>query len=110
MSIIQTERPEPTTQQKQQMIAQRIQREATQLFTSMTRTYQTIAQLVFANQQGLTPQQVLDAVGPSGAELLTLAGVLVQTVNTAVPDTLPTTFPFELNINQDGTVTVGEPV
>ena len=109
MSIIQTQRPELTTEQKQQQAALRIQNEATVLFTRMGQTHNQIMQIVFQNQQGLTPQQVLDAVGTSGAELLTLAGSLVTLVNTAVPSTLPTTFPYTLTVNPDGTVTVGNP-
>jgi len=59
MSIISTERPELTTEQKQRQV---------------------------------------------------LAEALVTLTNTAVPDALPTEFPFELTSNQDGTITVGDPV
>ena len=109
MSIIQTTQPTLTTEQKQQQAALRIQNEATILFQRMGQTHSQIMQIVFQNQQGLTPQQVLDAVGTNAAELLTLAGSLVTLVNTAVPSTLPTTFPYALTANGDGTVTVGSP-
>ena len=110
MSIISTERPVLTTEQKQQQAALRVQNQATQLFRQVGQSYQQIAQTIFANQNGLTPQQVFDAIGANSVELRMLAEALVTLTNTAVPDALPTEFPFELTSNQDGTITVGDPV
>ena len=75
----------------------------------MTTTYKTIRQVVWSNAQGLTPQEVFDALGSSGAELFQLSSLLVQTVNAAQPGTLDPTQPFDFTINPDGTVTVHVP-
>jgi len=112
MSIINTdqERTPPTTEQKQQQTVLRIQRQATHLFSQMGQTYEGIKQSVWGNQQGLTPQEVFDALGTNGAELFQLSALLVQAVNAAKPDTLDPAQPYEFTINEDGTVTVGDPV
>ena len=103
-------RPELTIEQKQQRAARRIKQMATELFSGMGDTYQGIREIVWQNPQGLTPQQVFDALGTEGAELFQLSSLLVQTVNAAKPDTLDGSQPYNFTVNDDGTVTVGEPV
>lgn len=97
---------ELTTAQKQNRAAQAIQSQASNLFTNMGRTYEQISNIVFNNPQGLTPQEVLDGLGTNAAELLSLSDLLVQTVNTAAPDTITPGYPATLTANPDGTVTV----
>ena len=97
---------ELTTAQKQNRAAQAIQSQAANLFANMGRTYEQISNIVFNNPQGLTPQEVLDALGTNAAELLSLSDLLVQTVNAAAPGTITPGYPVTLTANPDGTVTV----
>ncbi len=76
-------------------------------FQGLIGVYSDIAKRVWDNQQGLTPQEVMDALGTNAADLFQLSALLVTTVNTAKPGTLDGEQPYEFTINPDGTVTVG---
>ena len=99
---------ELTLEEKQERVAKRIKQEATNLFTGMAGTYQTLKQIVWENPAGLTPQEVFDALGSDSAQLFQLSALLVQTVNAAQPGTLDPAQPYNFTINPDGTVTVGD--
>ena len=105
MSLLSSQ--ELTTQQKQLAVAGRIQKASSFLFRQMANTYANIYTDVWDNPD-LTPQEVFDSLGTSGAELLTLADVLSSTVNGVVPGTIETGYPYEYTINEDGTVTIGD--
>jgi hypothetical protein len=105
MSLLSSQ--ELTTQQKQLAVAGRIQKSSSFLFRQMANTYANIYTDVWVNPD-LTPQEVFDSLGASGAELLALADVLSSTVNGVVPGTIETGYPYEYTINEDGTVTIGD--
>ena len=96
-----------TTEQKQLAVAGKIQKASSFLFRQMANTYANIYTDVWVNPD-LTPQEVFDSLGTSGAELLALADVLSSTVNGVVPGTIETGYPYEYTINEDGTVTIGD--
>jgi hypothetical protein len=56
------------------------------------------------------PQQVFDQFGGQAAELFVHGSALVQFIQGLDPLFVPSPIPFEFTINEDGTVTVGEPV
>jgi hypothetical protein len=97
-----------TLEQKQLRAKNQISRQASSLFQNMLQTYNQISGMVWQNRQGLTPQQVLDGLGPNAAELFALSALLVSTVNNAKPGTLSGETPYPVIINPDGTVTVIE--
>lgn len=114
MSIIQeganAGQQELTLEQKKERTKIRIARKSYETFQGLVGTYVELKQTVWENPQGLTPQQVFDALGTNGGELFSLSTLLVTTVNTVIPGTLTDTHPYEFTINPDGTVTVGNPV
>jgi len=101
---------ELTLAEKQTRVKKQISRKTFETLQGLIGSYNDIRQMVWNNRQGLTPQEVFDALGTNGAELFQLSGLLVTTVNTAKPDTLDAAQPYEFTINPDGTVTVGDPV
>jgi hypothetical protein len=98
---------ELTLEQKQDRVSTQIKRKSFETFQGLIGSYTDIKKRVWDNPQGLTPQEVMDSLGTSAAELFQLSSLLVTTVNTAQPDTLDASQPYEFTINPDGTVTVG---
>lgn len=74
----------------------------TQNVTGFVRCYNTI----WSNSNGLTPQEVCDALGTDAGNLFTLAGSLQAVVNAAQPGALPQAPLKAVTINSDGTVTL----
>ena len=101
---------EKTLEQKKEIAKRRIERKVFETYQGLIESYASIRQMVWDNPQGLTPQEVLDALGTSGAELFQLSGLLVNTVNTAQPDTLSGDQPYEFTVNPDGSVVVGDKI
>ena len=113
MSLI-TEGPqgpqEPTTEQKKNRAKRNIQRKVYETYQGLISSYNDIRTAVWENPAGLTPQEVFDALGTDGAELFQLSALLVNTVNSAKPDTLSGDQPYEFTVNPDGSVTVGNKI
>ena len=91
----------------------RVRMEAAQNYATLCEIQKRGIRLVWENDQGLTPQQVCDAMGggPDGAAksfamhgVLTQAIVSLATLDGSPPDILLPTFAF--TANADGTVTV----
>lgn len=101
---------ELTLAQKQERTKVRIARKSYETYQGLIGSYTDIREMVWNNQQGLTPQQVFDALGTDAAEMFQLSGLLVQTVNAVKPDTLSAAQPYEFTVNDDGTVTVGNEI
>lgn len=101
---------ELTTEQKQDRVKTQIARKSYETFQGMIGSYNDIKERVWNNPQGLSPQEVFDALGTNSAELFQLSALLVATVNSAAPDTLDGSQPYAFTVNGDGTVTVGDPV
>jgi hypothetical protein len=78
------------------------------LLIAFSKNFTTVFESIWANKNGLTPQECFDALGTDAATLLYLAGSLQNAVNTLAPGTINITTPegFQLVPNQDGTVTV----
>lgn len=97
----------PTPQTR---LVARVTTSAQRCFNSMLTTYAQSMAAVWQNVDGLTPQQAFDALGTSAGQAVQLLGLLVATVNSATPGTLPVPDPTAITVNQDGTVTVNAPV
>lgn len=101
---------ELTLEQKKERVKKRIERKTYETYAGLIGSYNDLSKMVWHNPQGLTPQQVFDSLGTNAAELFELSALLVQTVNTAKPGTLDPAQPYEYTVNEDGTVTAGDPV
>ena len=101
---------ELTKEQKQERTAMQIAKKSYETYAALIGTYKDLQQKVWNNPSGLTPQEVFDSLGTNAGELFTLSALLVQTVNSVKPNTLNPAQPYEYTINEDGTVTVGDPV
>jgi len=102
---------EPTLEQKKELIAKRLVKQVQDVYNNLRQSYQDIYRMVWENPRELTPQQVLDGLGSEAAELFQLAGILLQTLETANPgstDDLPKSDPSRYTINDDGTVTINK--
>jgi hypothetical protein len=95
-----------TTAQKQAKAKATINGGVNALYRQMLTTYNSAMESVWANADGLTPQEVFNAFGTNGGELVRLATLLKTTINTATPNTIPDSS-VSLTVNNDGTVTVG---
>lgn len=112
MSLLNPQTTEPTITQKQDRVAQRIRQVASQNYAQLVRMQKEGIQIVWHNPQGLTPQQVCDAIGADAAKSFELHGKLTEavidiaTVGGVIPDIeLPTN---AFTRNPDGSVTVLE--
>lgn len=101
---------EPTLAEKQTRVSRRIKQKSTETLFGLIGTYTELMQTVWQNPAGLSPQQVFEGLGTDASQLFSLATVLVTTVNTVQPGTLVDAHPYNYTINEDGTVTVGDPV
>jgi hypothetical protein len=63
---------------------------------------------VWANPQGLEPQEIFDAFDKDAATLFDIANKTAQFILSVDPDFAVPEIPYLYTINQDGTVTVGE--
>lgn len=62
--------------------------------------------LVFSNPDGLTPQEVFDALGTDAVKFLTLSTQMLAVIRAVDPSYTPPVVAQTLTPNQDGTVTV----
>ena len=107
MSLLEdTANQEPTQEEKLARATRRVKQSSSQLFQNMINTFNQTSQIIWANSQGLTPQEIFDELGTDGGELLQLSELLVTTVNTALPGTLPTEKPYDIAVDAEGNVTV----
>lgn len=108
MSLLDNTRQELTKEQKQQRTADNLRSNSAAVFQRMVQTYEQGMRTVWRNQQGLTPQEVLDSLGVDAAEALRLSRVLKQAILQANPEQKLTSVPDgkDFQINGDGTVTV----
>jgi hypothetical protein len=86
------------------VIAQRIQ----QAFQMLAGTQSQLAQVVWANPEGLNPQEVLDAVGHDSAALFQVSSLVAQvlSVSTGLPPAAVMPPGWSYEIAADGTVKV----
>jgi len=95
-----------TDVQKQATAVARLKTINTDVFNYLVKQFTTAYDVVWNNKDGLTPQQVLDAVGTDATQLFIVSGKTQDLVNTVVPNTLPQTALQVPTFNQDGTVTL----
>lgn len=67
---------------------------------------ESIFEFLWNNRDGLSPQEVCDALGTDAASLFILFGTMKATINSVKPGALTLSAPFEFTINEDGTVTI----
>lgn len=103
--LITNKPPPPPKEALQSVLKNGLTESVNNLFEQMKLTFADGMRMVWANPDGLTPQEVFDAFGTDAAELVRLAQILKDAVNKAVPGTFPTTAP-DFTINKDGTITV----
>jgi len=107
MSLLNTVQAPITLQDKQVAVANEIKSVCSAMFAFNASNFTRIFQMVWNNRNGLTPQQVCDALGTDAGALFTLAGGLQAVINTAKPDSLTLTPPKSVSIGSDGNVTIG---
>jgi len=104
--------PQPpfTLERLQARAAQRLSTTAKTQYAALCRMQKDGIAAIWANREGLTPQQVCDAVGANAGKLIQAHGALTAAIITAAnldgtdPDIgLPT---HAYTVNPDGTVTV----
>jgi len=97
----------PPLEKRQALAKNRLVAGMSTLFAHLKAEHERLAQIVWNNPRGMTPQEVLDGFGADAAELFRLSSLLVQVLNEAEPGGYPYQTPNEFTINGDGTVTVG---
>lgn len=112
MSLLNPEPVEPTLEEKQAQVADRIKRMAATGFRQLSQIQAQGIQTVWNNPRGLTPQQVCDALGTDAGLIFQMHGQLTDAaVAMATADGLEYTPALPTNaftVNEDGTVTVLE--
>ena len=91
---------------KQARTKDQIIRASSQTYASLKGSTQSLFNLVWKNQYGLTPQQVFDALGTDAASLHGLFAPVAGILNAAVPGSINLTEPDAVTVNPDGTCTV----
>lgn len=107
MSLINVNAPAVTTAEKQSAAAVEIKGVCSQMLNLNTNSFTRIFNIVWNNRNGLTPQQVCDALATDAGSLFALAGGLQAVINTAQAGSLTLTPPKAVTVNSDGTVTIG---
>jgi hypothetical protein len=76
----------------------------------MKRTFEGSVEAIWANPQGLTPQELFAEFGTEGAELFALSSAMIEMMNTFAGANISTVVPpqYTYTINQDGSVTIGD--
>ena len=91
---------------KQTRTAYIINTKLKETFNNLLNTYNDLYKLMWNNDDGLTPQQVCDALGNKVAEFMLLANLCVYIINAAKPNSLDPIPPLQIVRNEDGTVTL----
>jgi hypothetical protein len=73
------------------------------LFDRMLNEFVTDVGLVWQNEDGLTPDEALEALGPDGVEIFRLAAILKDAINAAKPNTITQVTP-DVIPHADGTI------
>jgi hypothetical protein len=97
-----------TLEGKKLSAAAQISKQITATLRSLIGQSRGISQQVFNNPQGLTPQQVCDAMGTDASKVLAAGQAASDMVNALRPNTMQIQIPagFSVQPNQDGTVTI----
>ena len=108
MSLLTRPTPDQSIAGKQSRVANRVRMNTFGIFNQISQTYQQLFGAVWSNPMGLTPQQVVAALGTDAAELFRFLTVLSTAVNAATPGTINVANPagFTVTSNADGTVTI----
>lgn len=113
MPLVQTPAVQPalTTVERQVRARDAIKQRSTQAFQMLKGTAMSLAQIVWANPEGLTPQEVLDAVGHDAAALFQVSSLVSQILAIATGEAPAAVMPpgWTYTINPDGTVAVTKP-
>lgn len=108
MPLLDQTNTEISTEAKQELAAKRIKRTVIATYGQLQNAQSQLAQAVFANPQGLTPQQVFDALGTEAGELVALNAALISFLSTITGEAVSFTPPVAYTISSDGTITVSE--
>jgi hypothetical protein len=97
-----------STAEKQVKVKTLISQRLSQAFQMLDGTLWKLAQTVWDNPEGLTPQEVLDAVGSDSAALFQVSSLVSQLVAVASGSEPAAVMPlgWTYQINEDGTVSV----
>lgn len=93
-----------------QVVGDRIINRSMRVWQFILSEYQAGYGDVWRNPEGMTPQQVLDSIGPGGtlaSDFVDWSIGLYKWINTVKPGTLVLPAPKPITKNPDGTVTVG---
>lgn len=106
MSILNVPIPTPTPEQivhKQLVLPIQAQ------YSTLLAHYNNGMANVWQNGLGLSPQEIMDALGTYATQLVAIAAGTRDLINSIVPNSLPTGTPFPMTFNNDGTVTIVMP-
>lgn len=109
MPIINPNQPSaPTPQERLQNRAVSFSNQLNQQYNQIITLATQVAEFVWRNPLGMTPQQVFDAFGTNAGDLVKISQaytILIQTYTGVAPQITPPG--FKVTVNNDGTVTVG---
>jgi hypothetical protein len=97
----------PTFAQRQAIESTRVSQFVNQGFNHMIKSINDLNREIWKNPQGLTPQQVMTALGINAASLVSAMATITASANAIYPGVITAVSPHTLTSNSDGTVTVG---
>lgn len=108
MSIL--DRLQPTPPTKAEMAANRMKKQTYQSFMGLVDAFNDGALLFWDNPEGLTPQEVADALGTDGQEIFQLHYKLGIFLSGIKPESVEAGFSLigNFTFNQDGSIQVQE--
>lgn len=100
-----------TLVEKQVRVSAAIKQRTAQAFQMLHGTAAQLKALVWANPDGLTPQEVLDAVGHDAVALFQVSSLVTQILAIATGSAPAAVMPegWDFTANEDGTVTLVPP-
>jgi len=108
MSIL-NENIEPTQEEMLQGVARNIIGATQRSYQNLVLSHQRLYTAVWENPKGFTAQQVMDTLGTTASDLISLEQAtlsFLETVNPGSTASLKKTDPADITVNEDGTVTV----
>ena len=108
MLIEKNEYVEPTNEERLLTIKNIIKNTSRSLNDLIIRKHALMFNIVWNNQDGFTPQEILTEMGADAVELFTYSSSIQLLLASADPDYIILETPNEYVLNEDGTVTVGE--
>ena len=108
MVLVNTSQSEPIDEK--QLYYDSIKRAIKHYYIAVEKGHQNLMSKIWEHPKYITPQEIFDSLGTDAVTLLQISQTLQTVLAMANPDYVHMPAPYVLTPNEDGTITVGDPV